>query len=120
MYLPSKLNIYSFFALTIYLTSASVAHSEILLKDYDRIKSTPEFNHYLEGLGRGYTWANSRMQLNDSKPLFCPPSKLPITLSNYSQILEKEAADSNPIELHPDTPIELLLLDGLINTFPCN
>lgn len=108
------------FAFIIYFISSSSANSEVLFKDYERIKNTSELNNYLEGLGRGYTWANSRVEINGSTPLFCPPSKLPITLSNYSQILEKEAADSNSNGSNLGTPIELLLLDGLIHTFPCN
>lgn len=76
-------------------------------------------NMYILGLGRGYSWAN-----NEKEKLFCPPESLDLNQENYVSILNRtiEVIKKHPYDYEKETkkwPIELLLLLGLKETFPC-
>ncbi|MGB6210176.1 hypothetical protein [Pseudomonas mandelii] len=79
---------------------------------------------YLSGIGNGYGWSNAYLtEWRKTPAMFCEPDKLALNGENFKDILEAEIKRS----YHPETeedktnnPIELLLLMGLIKTFPCD
>ena len=73
---------------------------------------------YVFGVGEGLSWANARVRTNKLPLLYCQPEHLAITKENFMQILDDEI--KRPGTSYKDqTPIELILLEGLIRTFPC-
>lgn len=105
-------------ALIVCIASISPAYSEISVKAYEGAKDSQSFKLYLSGVERGYSWANTALDLRGQAKLYCVPTKLSLTFENYANILAKELAD-NPEIYALNTPVELILLNGLIKTFPC-
>lgn len=85
---------------------------------------------YISGLGQGYYWANllSKRDLKDA--LFCPPEEMALNFENYKNILEEEIKKTRKMILSSgkkegfksleETPIGMILLFGLKDTFPCS
>jgi hypothetical protein len=115
-----KFAIFGLFIFAFFLVS--LASAEVPLKLYEGVKNTETFKIYLDGVGSGFCWANSRVKATGGRPLFCTPTNLALQAENYSQIL-RDYIEKNMKELMerlgPDYPVEGLLLLGLIETFPC-
>lgn len=101
------------------LLVSSPALSDIRLKDYSLAKSSEWFKSYILGVGAGIRWASIRP---DRLALHCPPGSFKPDADAYIAILDRQILDESrkPDGLHDDTPIELLLLRGLMRKFPCN
>jgi hypothetical protein len=97
-------------ALMIVLGSISPANSEIDFKDYRDLKNTPAFKTYLNGVGVGYSWANTMLNQRGLPLLYCQPGKLALGADNYADILQREITNRSSIK--PDDPVETLLLFG--------
>lgn len=86
---------------------------------------------YLSGLAAGFSWSNTQLEV--SKPpreaLFCVPPKLALNVENYKAMIDatlKKLYDVDATNPMPERraaidreSVELLLLDALIETFPC-
>jgi hypothetical protein len=97
----------------------STAFAEVPVKDYEKMKSTDMMKVYVRGLGNGMVTVNSLVK----HTLFCQPSKLALTLDNLIQILDKEIErfeERYGSQATQKFPIEILMLYGLQNTFPCD
>jgi hypothetical protein len=98
------------------------AEQDILsLKGYRNQKTNQEAMQltelYLKGIGEGLQLANSELEaVRRQQPLFCPPPQLSLRSSNFVDILEQEIKRQ---AWRDDTPLALILLRGLQNTFPC-
>lgn len=90
----------------------------IPLKNYEKIKKLPDFKTYINGIGAGYEYMNLYLVANKMPPIFCVPDNLTLKEDNYVDILEK-AIEQNHEQTSPNVKIELILLQGLIKTFPC-
>lgn len=105
------------FILVLFL--APSANAGVTLKEYGSAKSTDWLRNYISGVGEGIFWANNRMRNLGMPPLYCQPDKLVLTRDNYLDILERFIQENKALNKRPESPIELLLLEGLIETFPC-
>jgi hypothetical protein len=94
------------------------ANAEFTLKEYKSMKQTDMFREYITGVGRGIYWANLHLQQTGESPFYCQPLKLSLSGENYLNILDRYV-EQNKDKVKPGTFIELLLLEGLIDTFPC-
>lgn len=97
--------------------------AEVTFNEYQAIKDKTYFKAYLNGVGRGLHWAiiGNEIYLKSDKSLYCLPNNLTLTAENYINILEQEIKTKQKTEtIPPDTFIELLLMNGLMRTFPCN
>jgi hypothetical protein len=78
---------------------------------------------YLMGLGEAFGWANSELTRTHKQPLFCAPGRLALEFENYETILDQEALQDSSIDISGlkigDMPVGVLLMHGLIRTFPC-
>jgi len=76
---------------------------------------------YINGVGDGLVTANLEAGTKTGA-LFCQPPKFALNIDNYVQILDSVikfvSAKAPPAEL-AETPIVVLLLEGLEKTFPC-
>lgn len=101
------------------LAFAQTTRAEIMLRDYKTLKSSEQFKIYINGVGIGFSWSNSILERRGAQQLYCQPAKLSLGPENYQNILDNEINDTTNL-YKPDTPIELILLLGLVRTFPCN
>lgn len=100
----------------------SAAYAEFLVKDYKKLKETKTMLIYVEGLGKGFFYANVVMKYETGKSLFCEPDKLVLETNNFIRILDDEIEREEAavgFQKAQETSIEILLLSGLKNTFPC-
>jgi hypothetical protein len=117
-----------FLTLCFLLLSGFQLSAELLVKQYrEQIKSTDAavltfVKLYVQGLGDGIIWANSEVETQMSKHLFCQPTKLALTQSNYLNILDRQIEYSKTLFTEAElekAPIGFFLLKGLVDTFPC-
>jgi len=97
------------------------AFAEFLVKDYKQLKENDAMKIYVEGLGKGFVYANVVMKKETNKSLFCKPEKLVLERDNLIRILDDEIKrqEIDRFDKTQEAPIELILLFGLKNTFPC-
>ena len=95
------------------------ADAAVTLKEYESVKATDWFKNYISGVGEVIFWANNRMRNLGMSPLYCQPDKLALSSDNYLDILQRFIQENKALKKHPESPVELLLLEGLIQTFPC-
>jgi len=106
-------------AFTLVLFMMPSAHAGFTLKEYESVKTTDWFRNYIGGVGEGIFWANDKNKNLGISPLYCQPDKLTLSADNYLNILQRFIQDNKALKKHPEAPVELLLLEGLIETFPC-
>jgi len=107
------------FAFIVTLCIVSLADAEISIKDYDEVKNAEWFKIYINGVGIGITWANIAVT-DKGQPLYCPPKKLALGAEDYLRIVQDSIEKNKTLkEKMPTYPIEILLLRGLIEKFPC-
>ncbi|MCP1520158.1 hypothetical protein J2Y74_004468 [Pseudomonas migulae] len=107
------------------LCMAAGQASAMTVETYNELKiSDPgQMLTYLNGIGNGYSWSNAYLTVSrKTQAMYCQPAKLSLNGDNYKSILDAEIQRS----YHPktekeksDSTIELLLLMGLLSTFPC-
>jgi hypothetical protein len=97
-------------------TALGQAHA-LNLDEYERIKDQELVKLYVSGVGQGIFWANTA---TEGKKLYCPPPGLTMNIENFNSTLNKQIAFFRTTAYYKaDAPIELLMLRGLQNTFPC-
>lgn len=102
---------YSIAIVFISLLQTLTANAEVSVAMY---KKNPEiYRNYIDGLGTGYSWANTQLALEKRKMLFCQPANLALETENYVRILNAGIRTTD-VGL-----IELILINQLIKTFPC-
>ena len=92
------------------------------VKNYKELKAIETMRTFVEGVGRGLSIANAVMGSEIGGKLFCPPSSFALTVENYFHILDEEIVRSEETKGYDAVqkdPIDILLLYGLQNTFPC-
>lgn len=102
------------------LLVSSQTWSQIQVKDYPDAKSSNWFKTYIRGVGVGIRLAS----IHRSHPLamYCPPGTFTPDADEYIAILDRQILDESrkPGGLRDDTTIELLLLRGLFQKYPCH
>jgi hypothetical protein len=91
----------------------------ILLRDYKAPKSAEfeEFNElYLSGLKEGLLTSNAKLAADGIPKMFCLPPNKEVTAKEADEIIVHQA---NTVPDADNYPISILLLAGLIDTFPC-
>jgi hypothetical protein len=76
---------------------------------------------YLIGAYNAYDHVNAMFKEQGKEPLFCPPSSLPLQVSNLQQMLD-DLLSGMRASGHPapeNAPLELVLFAALTRTFPC-
>jgi len=109
------------------LSFGAVANAEITVKEYRTAMSSGKESQvqltrlYVAGVGEGILVANS-MAERINTPLFCQPEKLALAIDNFISIIDRIIKDvtpkAPPAELD-DTPIPIMLMLGMQETFPC-
>jgi hypothetical protein len=97
---------------------ASFVNAEYTIREYKVMKRTEIFKEYITGVGRGIYWTNMQLQQTANPPLYCQPMKLSLSADNYLDIIDRYIAE-NKDKIKPESFIEVILLKGMIDTFPC-
>ncbi|MGA2958098.1 MAG: hypothetical protein ABSF48_20525 [Thermodesulfobacteriota bacterium] len=103
------------------LVFSSMAGATMDVKLYGKVRETQEFKLYIKGVGFGLVVANTYMLIENKERLFCQPMNLVLETENFIRILDDEIArqELQDFKKTQETSIELLLVRGLIHTFPC-
>ena len=102
---------YSVFICFLGLLQTLTANAEVTTAMYQ--KNPEVYKIYIDGLGTGYSWANTRLEAGKRKKFFCQPENLVLEADNYVRIL------NDGIKTADTGLIELTLLNQLTRTFPC-
>jgi hypothetical protein len=91
---------------------------EMSVRHYEYFKANggDAFTLYLKGLENGFGVANAFLTIESKRPLYCQPGKLVLTHDNVARILD---AEMKVTRRDLDTPLSMVVLDGLRRTFPC-
>jgi len=77
----------------------------------------------LRGTESGFMWANTELASEGRKKLYCQPEELKLNIQTIKDILEEKVKNllklGWSLEMVDDYPIQLILLEGLKDTFPC-
>jgi hypothetical protein len=98
--------------------SVRAGRSEITVKQFRETKDETNFKIYINGVGRGFLWANVFLDRAGKPLLYCQPPKLALGSDNYIQLLTNYI-DDNKHEVKDDAVVEALLLLALQEAFPC-
>jgi hypothetical protein len=96
----------------------SLAKAEVQVKDYDRLKDTAWFKIYMNGVGVGFERVNAYLSEVKRAPLYCQPEKMTLTSEDYLNIIQ-DSIRKNKDTIKFNYPIEMILLRGLMEKFPC-
>ena len=72
----------------------------------------------MNGVGIGFFWANAYLDVKKLPELYCQPDNVALKAEDYLGILEAYI-EKYRNSYKDDTPLELLLLRGLIERYPC-
>lgn len=111
-----KVPIFALMAIAFVASCNAITYSEYKLLQTIS-KDSSEF--YLKGVGDGYLMMNAEMARMKRPKIYCQPPKLAIGLKNYEQVLKDEVTEFGEKEALP-YPVEIILLKGLKNVFPCD
>lgn len=98
------------------------------VKKYEELKRTPlsreVLKNFIDGVGYGYSWSNTFLELRGDKKLYCEPQKILLNAENYIDIIDRQIAvlkkRNFQLQAIMETPVELLLYIGLVDSFPCS
>lgn len=106
----------------------TAAKAEITVRDYRTTMSSKDqaqialTKFYVNGIAAGIMAANARLDIVNQ--LYCPNKSLVLNTDNYLDILDREIANlaqrGMPNAMLDETPISLVILGGLQETFPCH
>lgn len=106
-------------AIFVTLIAFSCSVSALSIQDWPRAKQSELFLVHINGVGQGLSWANAWLAVEGRPKIYCEPQK-GLTAEHYLMILEREMNNKKYLEgLPPETPLEVIFAQGLINNFPC-
>ena len=113
-----------FFCLLGVLIAASQASADIYFKEYKEAKAAngqrwDAIKFYLLGVGSAYGYANAKLHDEHQPIFFCVPGNLVLERENYVDIIDQEFARRNRGTMDDNVAVDVVLLFGLVKTFPC-
>lgn len=89
--------------------------------NYERVRDDVGTRIWLTAAGSAFGVANAQTVALGGSPLFCVPQTLILNEKNYVSIFEKTLPRARKVfgDKYPTIPWEIILLDGLRVTFPC-
>jgi len=112
------------FALPTVAQNSLTAQVFATLKTERETGSKGRFTNFIEGAGTAYGWANAKLAGSGVPKMFCELDKLELNATNYVDIALKRYQSNSKLydSLMGNYPLDALskaLLDGLVETFPC-
>ncbi len=104
------------FVFFLYCNSANA----FTVSEYQELKKNSKdleiLKTYFEGVGSGIFWSNVFIHQKLKEKLWCPPQNIKLNSDHYISIIDGELKSRFRFE---DEDIEPILLEGLVNAFPC-
>jgi hypothetical protein len=93
------------------------------IKDYTNAKKVggtawQVMEIYIKGVSNGFTMANAFIANNNEKLMYCQPDKFALDVQNLVNIVDETLRKPKPV-FTDDNPIEIVVMAGLQDTFPC-
>ena len=104
------------FTFALIIGASMPAHSYLPLKEYDKLKDTGFFKAYMHGVGVSIQMMNGKLAATGNTRIICAPSKLEFDAKLSLQTMEAELAKH---EYPSNWPLEMVMINGFIETFPC-
>lgn len=104
---------------------AAIASAQIDVKAYRQPRNAAEqktMRIYLGGAGEALATANAKLVENHRQVIYCAPETLTLNVDNLFSIVDdwlKKMLTGNTQEDLDKLPIVTVLLEGLVDTFPC-
>lgn len=104
---------------------AALASAQIDVKAYRQPRNAAEqktIRMYLAGAGEALATANGKLVERHQPVLYCAPETLPLNIDNLFSIVNdwlKKMLTGNTQDDLDKLPVVTVLLEGLIDTFPC-
>lgn len=111
----------SAFFLCLFLT-ANAANAEIIYPEYKKLVGDQQLSNYVFGVGQGLAWANSALRTDGKNMLYCPPEAANFAPDDYIKVIDKKAKAVAALlgdKTLQITPIEYLLVRGMMDNYPC-
>lgn len=102
------------------LAAAPAAAADVRLDPYrhpENQKMREFYLMFLDGVKSGLMAYNARVHAHGGEQAFCMPDDLLLTTERAEEIMLQKA---DKVSAKGDTPISILLLAGLRDTFPCD
>jgi hypothetical protein len=111
----------TFIVILLVAVIANLAFADIMAKDWDRFKNDKAIILYVNGVAKGLFWTNiiAGDKLNQKIKLLCLPENMTLNSDNVVSIIDSQITQLRKTKGSLDTPIEMLLIDGLMDAFPC-
>ncbi len=106
------------------LIGALVSTGALAVVPYENYKSSrseedqAKLDNYVHGVGNGLMVFQMLQNAPVQQRMFCPPATNRFGPQDFKYFIEKGAEIVKPERL-PSTPIESLMVRGLMHTFPC-
>jgi hypothetical protein len=102
-----------------------VTSAQIDVKAYRQPRNPAEqktIRSYLGGAGEAFATANGKLVAKHQPVLFCAPETMTLNVDNMLSIVDdwiKKMLNGNSQEDLDKLPVVTVLLEGLMDTFPC-
>ncbi len=104
--------------LLVLLILPHVSYAGMKVSVYEKEKKTDSFKIYMSGVTNGFAFANTELEANKQKALYCPPINELIKVETYIKLLD-EKIKTFPKDRYQILEIEPILLAKLIEVYPC-
>ena len=94
----------------------SEARAEVPVSAHENLRDDDTHQAYIEGLGRGIFWTSALLVSRTGLSLFCLPGEASLSADDILMILDQQLEQG---EYPDDAPIELAMVHGFMNAFPC-
>lgn len=96
--------------------AASHVYGAVTVQEFEKVVETETFQAHIAGVAEGFQLANVILDTRKEQRLYCNPDNLVLHPANYIDIMRR-GIKKNAVK--PDTLVEIVLLYGLAETFPC-
>jgi len=108
--------------LTLFLLSSSASNAFDVaqyrqVRSSDSAKANPILETFLNGVARGFIFANVQLERSGITQFYCQPASLALNGSNLVHLVDGELARDSTVR--SDLPIEFVVMSALKRAFPC-
>lgn len=114
------MNILRFLFLILTYVAQDAMASGLTLADYEAKKDALPTIAYITGVGQGLLYANAWLRLRNQPRICCQPDRLTLFPNNLISLIDTQIKRHSTDQPYPSmATVEVILLDALIVSFPC-
>jgi len=114
----NQLHLYILTLLFVLASSVQAEGRGLTVRHYEYLKAQEarDLTISVHAMREAFMVANATLEAERRKPLYCQPKEMNLTLQSTLEILDEQMKIT---ARSLDTPISIVLLDGLKRTLPC-